>query len=142
MRIFNNSGRNMPNSYHALNFLLLKYTTNHVYNHLYFKKLLRKMLVILDMKMMMLDSNKSHRASGKNNISLKFVKFNKCILSPNLTNLFNMGMDQDIFPSYFIAAYVIPIPKTSSPKSLDKFRLIFFLSVFSKLFEKILEKNF
>ena len=46
-----------------------------------------------------------------------------------------------LFPFDFKIAYVIPIPKTSSPKSLDEFRPISLLSVFSKLFEKILEKK-
>ena len=46
-----------------------------------------------------------------------------------------------IFPFDFKIAYVIPIPKTSSPKSLDEFRPISLLSVFSKPFEKILEKK-
>ena len=41
----------------------------------------------------------------------------------------------------FRTAYVITIPYTLSPKSFKEFCPIFFLSVFSKLFEKILEKN-
>ena len=74
-------------------------------------------------------------------ISPKFVKLAKCILSPYLANLLNKCIDQDIFPFDFKIAYVILIPKTSSPKSLDEFRPISLLSVFSKLFEKILEKK-
>ena len=74
-------------------------------------------------------------------ISLKFVKLAKCILSPYFTNLFNKCIDQDIFPFDFKIAYVIPIPKTSFPKSLNEFRPISLLSVFFKLFEKFLEKN-
>ena len=53
----------------------------------------------------------------------------------------NKCIDQDIFPFDFKTAYVIPVPKTSSTKSLDEFRPIFLLSVFSKLFKKILEKK-
>ena len=69
------------------------------------------------------------------------MKLANCILSPYLANLFNKCINQDIFPFDFETAYVIPIPKTSSPKSLDEFRPISLLSVFSKLFEKILEKK-
>ena len=88
-----------------------------------------------------INSIKSHSAPGKDEILPKFVKLAKCILFPYLANLFNKCIDQDIFPFDFKIAYVIPIPKTSSPKSLDEFRPISLLSVFSKLFEKILEKK-
>ena len=46
-----------------------------------------------------------------------------------------------IFPNAFKTAQVIPIPKISSPKSLNDLRPISLLSVFSKLFEKILESR-
>ena len=88
-----------------------------------------------------IDSIKSHSAPGKDKILPKFMKLARCILSLYLDNLFNKCIDQDIFPFDFKIAYVIPIPKTSPPKSLDEFRLISLLSVFSKLFEKILEKK-
>ena len=85
-----------------------------------------------------IDSIKSHSAPGKDEISPKFVKLAKCIY---LANLFNKCIDQDIFLFDFKIAYVIPIFKTLSPKSLDEFCPISLLSVFSKLFEKILEKK-
>ena len=87
------------------------------------------------------DSIKFHSAPGKDDIPPKFVKLVECILSPYLANLFNKCIDQSIFPFDFETAYVVPIPKTSSPKSLYEFRSISLLSVFSKLFEKILEKK-
>ena len=106
---------------HSPNFLL-KFTTNHVCNNV-------------------IDSIKSHSAPGKDEILPKFVKLAKCILTSYLANLFNKCFNQDIFPFDFKIAYVIPISKTLSPKSLDEFCPISLLSVFSKLFEKILEKK-
>ena len=50
-------------------------------------------------------------------------------------------LEQEIFPRDFKVAYVIPIPKTSSPKSLDDFCPISLLSVFSKLFQQILKNK-
>ena len=88
-----------------------------------------------------IDSIKSHSAPGKNDISPKFVRLAKYILSLYLTNLFNKCINQDIFPFDFKTAYVIPIPKTSSPKFLDKLHPISLLSVFFKLIKKILEKK-
>ena len=88
-----------------------------------------------------IDSIKSHSAPSKDEILLKFVKLAKCILSPYLANSFNKCMDQDIFPFDFKVAYVIPIPKTLSPKSLDEFHPISLLSFFSELSEKFLVKR-
>ena len=82
---------------------------------------------------------KSSSAPGIDEITPKFVKIAKGILSPILAKLFTKCIHQETFPSDFKVAYVIPIPKTSSPKSLDEFRPISLLSVFSKLFEKILK---
>ena len=48
-----------------------------------------------------IDSIKSHSASGINDISPKFVKLAECILSPYLANLFNKCIDQNIFPFDF-----------------------------------------
>ena len=70
-----------------------------------------------------------------------FAILAKCILSPYFVNLFNKCVDQEIFLFDFKTAYVIPICKTSFPKSLDEFRPISLLFVFSKLFKKILEKK-
>ena len=44
-------------------------------------------------------------------------------------------------PDSFKKAYVVPIAKVLSPKSLGDFRPISLLCVFSKVFEKIIETN-
>ena len=41
-----------------------------------------------------------------------------------------------MYPDDFKLAYVIPIPKTLFPKSLDDLRPICLLTVFAKLFKK------
>ena len=88
-----------------------------------------------------IDSIKSHSAPSKDDISPKFVKLAKCILSPYLANLINKCINQDNFPFDFKTAYVIPILKTLSSKSLDEFCLIFLLSVVSESFEIIFKKK-
>ena len=64
-----------------------------------------------------------------------------CILSPVLAKLFNKCLKLETFPNSFKMAYVVPVAKVSSPKSLGDFRPISLLSVFSKVFEKIIETN-
>ena len=82
-----------------------------------------------------------YSAPGVDGIPPKFVKLARFILFPYLAKLFNKCIEQEIFPCNFKVAYVIPIPKTSFPKSLDEFRPISLLSVFSKLFEQILKNK-
>ena len=77
---------------------------------------------------------KPYSVPGMDGIPPKFIKLERCLLSPYLAKLFNKCIEQEIFPRDFKVAYVIPIPKTSSPKSFNKFPSIFLLSVFSKLF--------
>ena len=84
---------------------------------------------------------KPYSAPGVDGIPLKFVKLARCIISPYLAKLFNKYIEQEIFPRDFKIAYVIPIPKTSSPKSLDEFRPISLLSVVSKLLKQILKNK-
>jgi len=80
---------------------------------------------------------KTSSAPGPDEIPPKFVKFANIILTPTLTMLFNKCIQQEIFPDAFKIAHVILIPKVQSPKSFNELRPIS-LSVFSKLFEKIL----
>ena len=88
-----------------------------------------------------IDNLKSNSSPGIDDLPPKFIKLAKCILSPHLVILFNKCIKQEIFPNDFKLAYVIPIPKTLSPKSLDDLRAISLFSVFAKLFEKILENK-
>ena len=89
-----------------------------------------------------IDNFKPHSAPGVDGISPKLIKLAKPILSPYLASLFHKCIQREIFPHDFKLAYVIPIPKTSSPKFLDEFRPISLLSVFSKVFEKIFKVKF
>ena len=84
---------------------------------------------------------KVNSAPGSDEIPPKFVKLAKIILTPLLTKIFNKCIQHKTFPNAFKTAQVIPIPKISSLKSLNYLRPIFLLSVFSKLFEKILESR-
>ena len=79
-----------------------------------------------------IDNITSHSAPGVDGVSPKFIKLAKPILSPYLVSLFNKCVRQEIFPHDFKLAHVIPISKTFL-KSLEKFRPISLLPVFSKV---------
>ena len=88
-----------------------------------------------------IDKIKLALSKGINEIPPKFVKLSKCVPSPVLAKLFNKCVQQETFPDIFKIAYVIPIPKVSTLKSLYKLRPISLLPVFAKIFEKILESE-
>ena len=81
---------------------------------------------------------KTHASPGLDGISPKFVKMAKVVIAPILANLFNKCINQEIFPEIFKSAIVISIPKISSPKTINDFRPISLLPIFSKIFEKII----
>ena len=83
---------------------------------------------------------KTNSAHGMDGIPSKFVKMAKCVLVSFFTKLYNICIKEEIFPEEFKIAYVIPIPKVSTPKTFEDLRPISILSVFTKFFEKILEK--
>ena len=79
---------------------------------------------------------KPYFAPGMDRITPNFVKLARCILSPYLAKLFNKCIEQEFFPRDFKVAYVIPIPKTLLPKSLNEFQPIFLLFVFLNCLSK------
>ena len=84
---------------------------------------------------------KSQSAPGLDGISPKFIKLSKVVLTPFLTKLFNKCISQKSFPDSFKTAAIIPIPKSSSPNSMNDFRPISLLPIFSKIFEKIIAEK-
>ena len=84
---------------------------------------------------------KINSAHGIDEIPSKFVKMSNCILYPVLAKLFNKCIKLETFPDSLKMAFVVPIAKILSPKSLGDFRPISLLCVFSKVFEKIIVTN-
>ena len=115
--------------------LFLKSITRPVFNLLRLKKILSEDASDC------IDKLKPYTAPGLDQISPKFVKLSKCVLAPLLPRLFNRCIELETFPNNFKIASVIPIPKKTSPTSLDEFQPISLLSVFSKSFEKFLENK-
>ena len=86
-----------------------------------------------------LNNVKAHAAHGFDHIPAKFLKAAACVLTPLLIRIFNKCAAQEIFPNDYKIAYVVPIPKVSSPQTFGDFRPILLLPIFSKLFEKMIE---
>ena len=84
-------------------------------------------------------NNFKNRSSPRlNRITPKFIKMSKVCLAPFLATFFNKCILQSVFSENFETAVVTPIPKTTTPKSMNDFRPISLLPILSKIFEKII----
>ena len=76
--------------------------------------------------------------SSTADFSTKALKSIKNIISPTIKNLVNASLEQGIFPSALKIAKVIPIFKSGKRNDVSNYRPISLLSVFSKIYEKIM----
>ena len=78
------------------------------------------------------------KATGMDKISAKVLKTAAPAIAPSLTEIINMSIDSDQFPSEWKNAKVIPSFKKGKRTMLDNYRPISILPVVSKLIERIL----
>ena len=84
---------------------------------------------------------KPHKASGPDDISPSVVK--ECIhfIVDALCDILYKSFSFGVFPDSLKLAKIIPIYKKNEKENIQNYRPIAFLSIFSKLFEKILHKR-
>ena len=70
--------------------------------------------------------------------SVKIIKENSHLLAPALKILFNQSISHGIFPSKLKIATIIPLHKANSKLDQNNYRPISLLSIFSKIFEKLM----
>ena len=76
-----------------------------------------------------------------NNIPIFVLKKIAHIIAPLLSDLFNDSIKYGTFPEKLKIGRVIPIHKSGSHKNITNYRPITTLSVFSKIFEKLVHKR-
>ena len=84
-------------------------------------------------------SNK--KCSWPDEISSQLFKLASPYIAGSLTYIFNLRIEQNVFPSEFQKAKVIPLAKTRDHKNLNDYRPISLLSVLSKLLERHVHKH-
>ena len=88
--------------------------------------------------LLLLNENKS---SGPSDIPIKFLKIAAPIIVPQFVEVVNLSFKDGTFPDLMKLAKVIPVFKTGSKLSVTNYRPISLLSVFSKIFEKIVHQQ-
>ena len=88
-----------------------------------------------------IDSLDINKSTGPNSIPVFIIKILKPFFSDWLAKLINLSFETSVFPDILKVAKVIPIHKKNSKLDHVNYRPISLLSVFSKIYEKILYKR-
>jgi ribonucleases P/MRP protein subunit RPP40 len=80
------------------------------------------------------------KGSGPDKIPPIFVKQTATALATPLTKIFNQSLKHGLFPSEWKISSVVPIHKGGDAHDVTNYRPICLLSVFSKIFEKIMHE--
>ena len=86
-----------------------------------------------------LDSSKS---TGIHGIPIKYIKMAATVITPKLTQLFNICIKKGYFPQTLKIAAIVPILKKGNRENCCNYRPISILRPFAKIFEKWLHEQF
>ena len=89
----------------------------------------------------MIESLDTKKAAGSDGIPCFLIKKTKCIIAPVLCTLFNVCINDSVFPDIFKVAEVKPLFKGGDRRVKGNYRPISLLPLFSKLFEKVIAKR-
>jgi hypothetical protein len=86
-----------------------------------------------------IDGMRNDSAPGKDGISINVIKQNKETLSNILEHIFNKIIQESNIPNTFKCAIVTPIHKGGDKTSINNYRPISLLNIFSKIFERAIK---
>ena len=80
----------------------------------------------------------TRKSAGPDTFNIQFLSNYQPILIPILCYIFNLSLEQGIYPSALKVAKTIPIYKKGTHACLSNYRPISLLSIFSKIFESLM----
>ena len=87
---------------------------------------------------LLIDQLRNRKAVRHNDAETKFLKYSKSIISPVISDLFNLCIEKGIFPNCLKVAEVIPVFKNGDRDKPTNYRPISLLSQFDKVIEKMI----
>ena len=82
-----------------------------------------------------------NKKSSVNNIPISVFKKVSHVISPLLSELFNESINMGVFPNKLKTGRVVPLFKEGSKTNILNYRPISTLSIYSKIFEKLVHKR-
>lgn len=80
---------------------------------------------------------RNKNSAGIDDLNVKLIKSIYTFILPPLTYLINRSLDEAVFPQILKTANVVPIYKKNEHENIENYRQISILSIFSKIFERI-----
>lgn len=84
---------------------------------------------------------KDDTAAGHDRITCKLLKYIIKLVADPLVHIFNLSIQQGIFPDNLKLAVIKPIYKAGDKKNINNYRPISLINNFSKIFEKIIKQR-
>lgn len=94
-----------------------------------------------DLEVLNIIQNIKSRASGRDQLNIVMIHLCCPFILPFLTHILNECISKSYFPTVWKQAYVLPLPKITSPTEFNHLRSISVLPTFSKILEKIMESQ-
>ena len=92
----------------------------------------------VEREIMTIPNNKSH---GLYSYPVKIIKLAKCLLSKPLTQIFNASIQKGKYLSKLKVSKATPVFKDDDDTDPNNYRLISLLSIFNRIFEKLIYKR-
>lgn len=82
-----------------------------------------------------------NKSPGKDEVTADIIKKTYLLYIDVLVNIVNLSLSQGIFPSELKLAKVIPLYKSGDKMTINNYRPVSILNIYSKLYEKIMHKR-
>ena len=128
---FVNIGNNLTGKIPETNADPLKFITNNNQNSLFVAE-------VLESEVKKIISSLKEASAGWDGIHAKVIKRTSHLFMKPLTHVLNLSLSQGFVPSELKLAKVIPIYKSGDVKSLNNYRPVSVLPVFSKILERLM----
>ena len=93
---------------------------------------------VYEQEVLNLISSLKSSSAGNDNISATLLKLCSPSITPPLTHICNLSLQEGAFPDEMKIANVIPLFKSENPQMFNNYRPVSVLCALSKAFEKIM----